>query len=223
MFLGRKTMLNYKKYILYSLITIPVYTLFCYLTKRTVDPVIGGLLVGVVVLLLSFIDLRKIKKDFASMKSHVNEYKLSQDAEIFISKQLKLLNETKVPSIKNMIMLNIAGAYITQGDNVDGKKYLDALNLNDFDRVNFKNAVLNKLLLLYKINEDEEANILYDKVFTEDYEKGGQLFKTVKILRFQGDVPEGIKALSKLNMEEGSEIYREVIKMAKEIILENIK
>lgn len=216
-------MLNYKKYILYSLITIPVYTLFCYLTKRTVDPVIGGLLVGGVVLLLSFIDLRKIKKDFASMKSHVNEYKLSQDAEIFISKQLKLLNETKVPSIKNMIMLNIAGAYITQGDNVDGKKYLDALNLNDFDRVNFKNAVLNKLLLLYKINEDEEANILYDKVFTEDYEKGGQLFKTVKILRFQGDVPEGIKALSKLNMEEGSEIYREVIKMAKEIILENIK
>lgn len=216
-------MLNYKKYILYSLITIPVYTLFCYLTKRTVDPVIGGLLVGGVVLLMSFIDLRKIKKDFASMKSHVNEYKLSQDAEIFISKQLKLLNETKVPSIKNMIMLNIAGAYITQGDNVDGKKYLDALNLNDFDRVNFKNAVLNKLLLLYKINEDEEANILYDKVFTEDYEKGGQLFKTVKILRFQGDVPEGIKALSKLNMEEGSEIYREVIKMAKEIILENIK
>lgn len=216
-------MLNYKKYILYSLITIPVYTLFCYLTKRTVDPVIGGLLVGGVVLLLSFIDLRKIKKDFASMKSHVNEYKLSQDAEIFISKQLKLLNETKVPSIKNMIMLNIAGAYITQGDNVDGKKYLDALNLNDFDRVNFKNAVLNKLLLLYKINEDEEANILYDKVFTEDYEKGGQLFKTVKILRFQGDVPEGIKALSKLNMEEGSEIYREVIKMAKGIILENIK
>lgn len=216
-------MLNYKKYILYSLITIPVYTLFCYLTKRTVDPVIGGLLVGGVVLLLSFIDLRKIKQDFASMKSHVNEYKLSQDAEIFISKQLKLLNETKVPSIKNMIMLNIAGAYITQGDNVDGKKYLDALNLNDFDRVNFKNAVLNKLLLLYKINEDEEANILYDKVFTEDYEKGGQLFKTVKILRFQGDVPEGIKALSKLNMEEGSEIYREVIKMAKEIILENIK
>lgn len=223
MFLGRKTMLNYKKYILYSLITIPVYTLFCYLTKRTVDPVIGGLLVGGVVLLLSFIDLRKIKKDFASMKSHVNEYKLSQDAEIFISKQLKLLNETKVPSIKNMIMLNIAGAYITQGDNVDGKKYLDALNLNDFDRVNFKNAVLNKLLLLYKINEDEEANILYDSVFKEDYEKGGQLFKTVKILRFQGDVPEGIKALSKLNMEEGSEIYREVIKMAKEIILENIK
>lgn len=216
-------MLNYKKYILYSLITIPVYILFCYFTKRTVDPVIGGLLVGGVVLLLSFIDLRKIKKDFASMKSHVNEYKLSQDAEIFISKQLKLLNETKVPSIKNMIMLNIAGAYITQGDNVDGKKYLDALNLNDFDRVNFKNAVLNKLLLLYKINEDEEANILYDKVFTEDYEKGGQLFKTVKILRFQGDVPEGIKALSKLNMEEGSEIYREVIKMAKEIILENIK
>ena len=205
-------MLNYKKYILYSLITIPVYTLFCYLTKRTVDPVIGGLL-----------DLRKIKKDFASMKSHVNEYKLSQDAEIFISKQLKLLNETKVPSIKNMIMLNIAGAYITQGDKVDGKKYLDALNLNDFDRVNFKNAVLNKLLLLYKINEDEEANILYDSVFKEDYEKGGQLFKTVKILRFQGDVPEGIKALSKLNMEEGSEIYREVIKMAKEIILENIK
>ena len=223
MVLGRKTMLNYKKYILYSLITIPVYTLFCYLTKRTVDPVIGGLLVGGVVLLLSFIDLRKIKKDFASMKSHVNEYKLSQDAEIFISKQLKLLNETKVPSIKNMIMLNIAGAYITQGDNVDGKKYLDALNLNDFDRVNFKNAVLNKLLLLYKINEDEEANILYDSVFKEDYEKGGQLFKTVKILRFQGDVPEGIKALSKLNMEEGSEIYREVIKMAKEIILENIK
>lgn len=223
MFLGRKTMLNYKKYILYSLITIPVYTLFCYLTKRTVDPVICGLLVGGVVLLLSFIDLRKIKKDFASMKSHVNEYKLSQDAEIFISKQLKLLNETKVPSIKNMIMLNIAGAYITQGDNVDGKKYLDALNLNDFDRVNFKNAVLNKLLLLYKINEDEEANILYDEVFTEDYEKGGQLFKTVKILRFQGDVPEGIKALSKLNMEEGSEIYREVIKMAKGIILENIK
>ena len=216
-------MLNYKKYILYSLITIPVYTLFCYLTKRTVDPVIGGLLVGGVVLLLSFIDLRKIKKDFASMKSHVNEYKLSQDAEIFISKQLKLLNETKVPSIKNMIMLNIAVAYITQGDNVDGKKYLDALNLNDFDRVNFKNAVLNKLLLLYKINEDEEANILYDSVFKEDYEKGGQLFKTVKILRFQGDVPEGIKALSKLNMEEGSEIYREVIKMAKEIILENIK
>lgn len=216
-------MLNYKKYILYSLITIPVYTLFCYLTKRTVDPVIGGLLVGGVVLLLSFIDLRKIKKDFASMKSHVNEYKLSQDAEIFISKQLKLLNETKVPSIKNMIMLNIAGAYITQGDNVDGKKYLYALNLNDFDRVNFKNAVLNKLLLLYKINEDEEANILYDSVFKEDYEKGGQLFKTVKILRFQGDVPEGIKALSKLNMEEGSEIYREVIKMAKEIILENIK
>ena len=216
-------MLNYKKYILYSLITIPVYTLFCYLKKRTVDPVIGGLLVGGVVLLLSFIDLRKIKKDFASMKSHVNEYKLSQDAEIFISKQLKLLNETKVPSIKNMIMLNIAGAYITQGDNVDGKKYLDALNLNDFDRVNFKNAVLNKLLLLYKINEDEEANILYDSVFKEDYEKGGQLFKTVKILRFQGDVPEGIKALSKLNMEEGSEIYREVIKMAKEIILENIK
>lgn len=216
-------MLNYKKYILYSLITIPVYTLFCYLTKRTVDPVIAGLLVGGVVLLLSFIDLRKIKKDFASMKSHVNEYKLSQDAEIFISKQLKLLNETKVPSIKNMIMLNIAGAYITQGDNVDGKKYLDALNLNDFDRVNFKNAVLNKLLLLYKINEDEEANILYDSVFKEDYEKGGQLFKTVKILRFQGDVPEGIKALSKLNMEEGSEIYREVIKMAKEIILENIK
>lgn len=216
-------MLNYKKYILYSLITIPVYTLFCYLTKRTVDPVIGGLLVGGVVLLLSFVDLRKIKKDFASMKSHVNEYKLSQDAEIFISKQLKLLNETKVPSIKNMIMLNIAGAYITQGDNVDGKKYLDALNLNDFDRVNFKNAVLNKLLLLYKINEDEEANILYDSVFKEDYEKGGQLFKTVKILRFQGDVPEGIKALSKLNMEEGSEIYREVIKMAKEIILENIK
>ena len=216
-------MLNYKKYILYSLITIPVYTLFFYLTKRTVDPVIGGLLVGGVVLLLSFIDLRKIKKDFASMKSHVNEYKLSQDAEIFISKQLKLLNETKVPSIKNMIMLNIAGAYITQGDNVDGKKYLDALNLNDFDRVNFKNAVLNKLLLLYKINEDEEANILYDSVFKEDYEKGGQLFKTVKILRFQGDVPEGIKALSKLNMEEGSEIYREVIKMAKEIILENIK
>ena len=216
-------MLNYKKYILYSLITIPVYTLFCYLTKRTVDPVIGGLLVGGVVLLLSFIDLRKIKKDFASMKSHVNEYKLSQDAEIFISKQLKLLNETKVPSIKNMIMLNIARAYITQGDNVDGKKYLDALNLNDFDRVNFKNAVLNKLLLLYKINEDEEANILYDSVFKEDYEKGGQLFKTVKILRFQGDVPEGIKALSKLNMEEGSEIYREVIKMAKEIILENIK
>lgn len=216
-------MLNYKKYILYSLITIPVYTLFCYLTKRTVDPVIGGLLVGGGVLLLSFIDLRKIKKDFASMKSHVNEYKISQDAEIFISKQLKLLNETKVLSIKNMIMLNIAGAYITQGDNVDGKKYLDALNLNDFDRVNFKNAVLNKLLLLYKINEDEEANILYDKVFTEDYEKGGQLFKTVKILRFQGDVPEGIKALSKLNMEEGSEIYREVIKMAKEIILENIK
>lgn len=216
-------MLNYKKYILYSLITIPVYTLFCYLTKRTVDPVIGGLLVGGVVLLLSFIDLRKIKKDFASMKSHVNEYKLSQDAEIFISKQLKLLNETKVPSIKNMIMLNIAGAYITQGDNVDGKKYLDALNLNDFDRVNFKNAVLNKLLLLYKINEDEEANILYDSVFKEDYEKGGQLFKTVKILRFQGDVPEGIKALSKLNMEAGSEIYREVIKMAKEIILENIK
>lgn len=216
-------MLNYKKYILYSLITIPVYTLFCYLTKRTADPVIGGLLVGGVVLLLSFIDLRKIKKDFASMKSHVNEYKLSQDAEIFISKQLKLLNETKVPSIKNMIMLNIAGAYITQGDNVDGKKYLDALNLNDFDRVNFKNAVLNKLLLLYKINEDEEANILYDSVFKEDYEKGGQLFKTVKILRFQGDVPEGIKALSKLNMEEGSEIYREVIKMAKEIILENIK
>ncbi len=216
-------MLNYKKYILYSLITIPVYTLFCYLTKRTVDPVIGGLLVGGVVLLLSFIDLRKIKKDFASMKSHVNEYKLSQDAEIFISKQLKLLNETKVPSIKNMIMLNIAGAYITQGDKVDGKKYLDALNLNDFDRVNFKNAVLNKLLLLYKINEDEEANILYDSVFKEDYEKGGQLFKTVKILRFQGDVPEGIKALSKLNMEEGSEIYREVIKMAKEIILENIK
>lgn len=216
-------MLNYKKYILYSLITIPVYTLFCYLTKRTVDPVIGGLLVGGVVLLLSFIDLRKIKKDFASMKSHVNEYKLSQDAEIFISKQLKLLNETKVPSIKNMIMLNIAGAYITQGDNVDGKKYLDALNLNDFDRVNFKNAILNKLLLLYKINEDEEANILYDSVFKEDYEKGGQLFKTVKILRFQGDVPEGIKALSKLNMEEGSEIYREVIKMAKEIILENIK
>ncbi len=216
-------MLNYKKYILYSLITIPVYTLFCYLTKRTVDPVIGGLLVGGVVLLLSFIDLRKIKKDFASMKSHVNEYKLSQDAEIFISKQLKLLNETKVPSIKNMIMLNIAGAYITQGDNVDGKKYLDALNLNDFDRVNFKNAVLNKLLLLYKINEDEEANILYDSVFKEDYEKGEQLFKTVKILRFQGDVPEGIKALSKLNMEEGSEIYREVIKMAKEIILENIK
>lgn len=216
-------MLNYKKYILYSLITIPVYTLFCYLTKRTVDPVIGGLLVGGVVLLLSFIDLRKIKKDFASMKSHVNEYKLSQDAEIFISKQLKLLNETKVPSIKNMIMLNIAGAYITQGDNVDGKKYLDALNLNDFDRVNFKNAVLNKLLLLYKINEDEEANILYDSVFKEDYEKGGQLFKTVKILRFQGDVPEGIKALSKLNMEEGSEIYREVIKMAKGIILENIK
>lgn len=216
-------MLNYKKYILYSLITIPVYTLFCYLAKRTVDPVIGGLLVGGVVLLLSFIDLRKIKKDFASMKSHVNEYKLSQDAEIFISKQLKLLNETKVPSIKNMIMLNIAGAYITQGDNVDGKKYLDALNLNDFDRVNFKNAVLNKLLLLYKINEDEEANILYDSVFKEDYEKGGQLFKTVKILRFQGDVPEGIKALSKLNMEEGSEIYREVIKMAKEIILENIK
>lgn len=216
-------MLNYKKYILYSLITIPVYTLFCYLTKRTVDPVIGGLLVGGVVLLLSFIDLRKIKKDFASMKSHVNEYKLSQDAEIFISKQLKLLNETKVPSIKNMIMLNIAGAYITQGDNADGKKYLDALNLNDFDRVNFKNAVLNKLLLLYKINEDEEANILYDSVFKEDYEKGGQLFKTVKILRFQGDVPEGIKALSKLNMEEGSEIYREVIKMAKEIILENIK
>lgn len=216
-------MLNYKKYILYSLITIPVYTLFCYLTKRTVDPVIGGLLVGGVVLLLSFIDLRKIKKDFASMKSHVNEYKISQDAEIFIRKQLKLLNETKVPSIKNMIMLNIAGAYITQGDNVDGKKYLDTLNLNDFDRVNFKNAVLNKLLLLYKINEDEEANILYDKVFTEDYEKGGQLFKTVKILRFQGDVPEGIKALSKLNMEEGSEIYREVIKMAKEIILENIK
>lgn len=216
-------MLNYKKYILYSLITIPVYTLFCYLTKRTVDPVIGGLLVGGVVLLLSFIDLRKIKKDFASMKSHVNEYKLSQDAEIFISKQLKLLNETKVPSIKNMIMLNIAGAYITQGDNVDGKKYLDALNLNDFDRVNFKNAVLNKLLLLYKINEDEEANILYDSVFKEDYEKGGQLFKTVKILRFQGDVPEGIKALSKLNMEEGSEIYREVIKMAKVIILENIK
>ena len=53
--------------------------------------------------------------------------------------------------------------------------------------------------------------------------QGGQLFKTVKILRFQGDVPEGIKALSKLNMEEGSEIYREVIKMAKEIILENIK
>lgn len=223
MFLGRKTMLNYKKYILYSLITIPVYTLFCYLTKRTVDPVIGGLLVGGVVLLLSFIDLRKIKKDFASMKSHVNEYKLSQDAEIFISKQLKLLNETKVPSIKNMIMLNIAGAYITHGDNVDGKKYLDALNLNDFDRVNFKNAVLNKLLLLYKINEDEEANILYDSVFKEDYEKGGQLFKTVKILRFEGDVPEGIKALSKLNMEEGSEIYREVIKMAKEIILENIK
>lgn len=216
-------MLDYKKYILYSLITIPVYTLFCYLTKRTVDPVIGGLLVGGVVLLLSFIDLRKIKKDFASMKSHVNEYKLSQDAEIFISKQLKLLNETKVPSIKNMIMLNIAGAYITQGDNVDGKKYLDALNLNDFDRVNFKNAVLNKLLLLYKINEDEEANILYDSVFKEDYEKGGQLFKTVKILRFQGDVQEGIKALSKLNMEEGSEIYREVIKMAKEIILENIK
>lgn len=216
-------MLNYKKYILYSLITIPVYTLFCYFTKRTVDPVIGGLLVGGVVLLLSFIDLRKIKKDFASMKSHVNEYKLSQDAEIFICKQLKLLNETKVPSIKNMIMLNIAGAYITQGDNVDGKKYLDALNLNDFDRVNFKNAVLNKLLLLYKINEDEEANILYDSVFKEDYEKGGQLFKTVKILRFQGDVPEGIKALSKLNMEEGSEIYREVIKMAKEIILENIK
>lgn len=216
-------MLNYKKYILYSLITIPVYTLFCYLTKRTVDPVIGGLLVGGVVLLLSFIDLRKIKKDFASMKSHVNEYKLSQDAEIFISKQLKLLNETKVPSIKNMIMLNIAGAYITQGDNVDGKKYLDALNLNDFDRVNFKNAVLNKLLLLYKINEDEEANILYDSVFKEDYEKGGQLFKTVKVLRFQGNVPEGIKALSKLNMEEGSEIYREVIKMAKEIILENIK
>lgn len=216
-------MLNYKKYILYSLITIPVYTLFCYLTKRTVDPVICGLLVGGVVLLLSFIDLRKIKKDFASMKSHVNEYKLSQDAEIFIGKQLKLLNETKVPSIKNMIMLNIAGAYITQGDNVDGKKYLDALNLNDFDRVNFKNAVLNKLLLLYKINEDQEANILYDEVFTEDYEKGGQLFKTVKILRFQGDVPEGIKALSKLNMEEGSEIYREVIKMAKGIILENIK
>ena len=56
-----------------------------------------------------------------------------------------------------------------------------------------------------------------------DSEKGGPLFKTVKILRFQGNEPDGIKALSKLNMEEGSEIYREVIRMAKEIILENVK
>ncbi|MDD7471491.1 MAG: hypothetical protein SOZ22_05170 [Ezakiella sp.] len=216
-------MLNYKKYIFGSGGALILYFVFCYAFKKQPDAIIGGLLAGVIVIIMSSLDLKHIKKDFNIMKEQVNEFKSTQNVEKFIKSQIELMGSTKNNSIKNILKLNIASAYAEQFDKINAKKFLDMVDLDEFDKKNFYNAVLNKIFLLYQIGENEEAHKLYDETFSSGYKAGGILYEVVKILRYNISSKNGIKELSELKIKEGSETYRDIIRLAKEIISRNIK
>lgn len=216
-------MLNYKKYIFGSGGALILYFVFCYAFKKQPDAIIGGLLAGVIVIIMSGFDLKHIKKDFNIMKEQVNEFKSTLNAEKFIKSQIELMESTKNDSIKNILKLNIASAYAEQSDKINAKKFLDMVDLDEFDKKNFYNAVLNKIFLLYQIGENDEAHKLYDETFSSGYKESGILYEVVKILRYNISNKNGIKELSELNIKDGAETYRDIIKLAKEIISRNIE
>lgn len=216
-------MLNYKKYILASGAGLILYYLFCLLTKRAVDAVMAGLIAGGIAIVLSYLDLKNIKSDFRTMKQNISDYAVDGDFESYFKNQQILLNKTKVPSLKNIIRLNIASGLIKENRIEEGKKYLDTVNLNEFDNKNLENAILNKLFLMYRVNEDVKADEMYDEYLKNNNENKSVLFMIIHVLRYKKYEKDGIKELSSINMRGDAEPFRPYIEIAKTIILENIK
>lgn len=212
-------MLKYRKYIVAATLSIGLYVLYSIVFKKPIDSLLGGVIAGVVVLILSSIDLRNIKKEFSAMRYQVSEYVSDKDVDKFINGHKMLIENSKDTSVKSMAMLNLAGAYGDKGDYENAKKVLEEIDLKDFGKRNYVNAGLNKILVYYRIEEYLIADKLYDKIFIDEKNNAsGPLFEIVEIIRNYRGTDEGIKKLSALNMREGIEPYRNLIQSAKLIV-----
>lgn len=216
-------MLNYKKYILASLAGLILYSVFCFFTKRAVDPILGGLIAGAIAIFLSYRDLREVKSEFREMKDNITDYAQDGNFDKFYNNQNKLLVKTNRPSIKNIIRLNIASGLIKENRVEEGKKYLYSVNLKEFDSKNLENAILNKLFLMYRVNDDDRADELFDNYYNKDVKNKSVLFMVINTLRYNKSSKDGIRELSNINMRKDAEPFRPYIEIAKTIILENIK
>lgn len=216
-------MFNYKKYIFASGAGLIVYAAFCMFTKRKVDPIIAGLIAGLITIVLSYLDVKNIKSDFRKMKENIVDYTTTKNFERYFDNQQELLNKTDVPSLKNIIRLNMASAFINENRIEEGKKYLDEVNLKEFDSKNLENAILNKLFLLYRVDEDEKADAIFDEYFKDEKKNKSIFFMVLNTLRYNKYSKDGIKELSNLNMREDAAPFRPYIEIAKTIILENIE
>lgn len=212
-------MLKYRKYIVAATLSIGLYVLYSIVFKKPIDSLLGGVIAGVVVLILSSIDLRTIKKEFSAMRYQVSEYVSDKDVDKFINGHKNLIEKSKDISVKSMAMLNLAGVYGDKGDYENAKKVLEEIDLQDFGKRNYVNAGLNKILIYYRIEEYSVADKLYDKIFVEENKKGtGPLYEIVEIIRKDRGTEEGLRKLSALNMREGIEPYRNLIQTAKLIV-----
>lgn len=212
-------MLKYRKYIVAATLSIVLYVLFSIVFKKPIDSLLGGVIAGVVVLILSYVDLKNIKKEFNEMRYQVAEYVSDKDVEKFIKSHKNLIEKANDKSVKSMAMINLAGAYADKGDYEDARNILEELKLEDFGKRNYVNAGLNKILIYYRIEDYKKADALYDRIFVEENRtSSGPLFEITKIIRNYRGTDEGIRMLSNLNMQEGMEAYRNLIKSAKLIV-----
>ncbi len=212
-------MLKYRKYITAATLSIGLYILYSIVFKKPIDPLIGGSIAGVVIFILSTRDLKKIKKEFLTMRYQVAEYASDKDVDKFIKAHTKFIEEASDESVKSMARLNLAAAYADKNDFENSKKVLNEIALDDFGKKNYVNAALNKILIFYRINDFESGDKLFDSI-NEKAEKNKKdpLFIITDAIRNYRGKEEGLRILSELNMRDGIEPYRNLIQVAKLIV-----
>lgn len=212
-------MLKYRKYILAATMTLAAYMLVCVIFKKPVDSLLAGGLAAMVVLVLSWLDLRTIRKEFDLMRQAVAEYVADKDVEKFIATNKNLIENSNDESVKSMVKLNLAGAYADKKDFKLAKETLDDIDLKDFGKRNYENAALNKIIIYYMIDEFEAGDRLFDQALQSDkVKRDNPLFKITEVIRKHRGSEEGLRMLSNLNMQEGIEPYRNIITTAKMIV-----
>ena len=199
--------------------TLAAYMLVCVIFKKPVDSLLAGGLAAMVVLVLSWLDLRTIRKEFDLMRQAVAEYVADKDADKFIRTNKNLIENSNDESVKSMVKLNLAGAYADKKDFKLAKETLDDIELKDFGKRNYENAALNKIIIYYMIDEFEAGDRLFDQALQSDkVKRDNPLFKITEVIRKHRGSEEGLRMLSNLNMQEGIEPYRNIIATAKMIV-----
>ncbi len=213
-------MLKYGKYFSAAAIGLAIYVIAMLIFKIPIDPIMGSIVAGAIVLIMSSSDLRKIRSQFQEMRSQVAEYIADKDANKFIENHSNFIDNANDEAVKNMAMLNLGGAYADIGEFDKAREIIEEIDMKAFGKKNLNNATVNIIILKYRIGDWDEGDADYDRAFNDKL-PSGILYEIVDVLRHRNN-EDSLRRLSDMNLKEENKAYGNLISTAKMLLAKGI-